>query len=211
MLEKLDYFAQVLLQLPTPTIFAIVFFVLLGCGFGVPIPEDFILFLAGLVCYENGINVWVMVLLCLGGVIIGDATIFLLGAKYGQRLTRIYMFRRFLTHDRLERVKKKLHKHGNKVIFAARFMPGLRASIFFTSGTLHLPFRVFFFYDGLAALLSVPAIVLTVHHFGDELDAAIKGIRKVENGILIFITSILVLAFLKWLWGKVQARKGDSI
>ena len=41
----------------------------------------------------------------------------------------------------------------------ARFMPGLRAPIYFTAGTVGVKFHTFLFYDGLAALVSVPAIV----------------------------------------------------
>ena len=71
--------------------------------------------------------VWAMVLLCFAGVISGDTIIFILGSTVGRKLTKRWPFRSFLTPERLAQVQKRLRKEGNKVIFAARFMPGLRA------------------------------------------------------------------------------------
>ena len=61
-------------------------------------------------------------------------------------------------------------------------MPGLRAPIFFSAGTLHLPYRIFVFYDGFAALISVPTIIGAVFYFGDELDKVVRVIQRIEHG-----------------------------
>jgi membrane protein DedA with SNARE-associated domain len=178
--------------------YLIVFGILLACGLGVPIPEDITLFVAGMLAYYNVVNVWMMILVCMGGVLIGDSIIFFLGAKYGRALTKKPFFHKFLSPDRLEVVKKKFHHSGNKVIFAARFMPGLRAPTFFSAGTLHLPFRVFFFYDGMAALISVPAIVWAVYHFGALAHKVIDIIRDVEHGIIAVVVAVITFFATKW-------------
>lgn len=92
----------------------------------------------------------------------------------------------------------KFHARGNKLIFAARFMPGLRAPIFFSAGTLHLPYRVFLFYDGLAALLSVPAIIGAVYYFGDHLEQVVRYIQTAQHGILGVIIVMILLMAAKW-------------
>jgi membrane protein DedA with SNARE-associated domain len=178
--------------------YLILFGILLACGLGVPIPEDITLFVGGMLAYYGIANVWLMIVVCMAGVLIGDTTIFLLGAKYGRRITQKPFFHKFLPAERLKIVKEKFHEKGNKVIFAARFMPGLRAPTFFCAGTLHLPFRVFFFYDGMAALISVPAIVWTVYHFGALADQVIKMIRHVEHGIIFVVLAIVLFLFAKW-------------
>jgi membrane protein DedA with SNARE-associated domain len=134
----------------------------------------------------------------MAGVLIGDSTIFFLGKKYGRKLTDKPFFHKFLSPDRLEIVKEKFHEKGNRVIFAARFMPGLRAPTFFSAGTLHLPFRVFFFYDGMAALISVPAIVWVVYYFGALAGQVIDVIRKVEHGIIAVVLILVLGTVLKW-------------
>ena len=77
-------------------------------------------------------------------------------------------------------------------------MPGLRAPIYFTSGMLHLPFRIFIFFDGMAAAISVPAIVYTVFYFGHEVDEVVEIIKKVEHGILTTIFVIMFILTAKW-------------
>jgi membrane protein DedA with SNARE-associated domain len=70
------------------------------------------------------------------------------------------------------------------VIFIARFLPGLRFSIFLSAGMLHVRLYVFLVYDTLAALLSVPFLVYMAYYFGDKIDYVILWARRSEYGIL---------------------------
>lgn len=180
--------------------YVLVFVVLLACGLGLPIPEDITLFVAGMLAYYGKVNIVAMVLVSMAGVLIGDSSIFLLGAKYGSEITKKPFFSKILTPERLDTVKEKLHQHGNKVIFVSRFMPGLRAPTFFCAGSLHLPYKVFLLYDGLAALISVPLIVWVVYHFGHLADEVYNAIRDVEHlivfGVIAIIAVITVKAYL---------------
>jgi membrane protein DedA with SNARE-associated domain len=194
-----------ILNLYGPMPYILIFGVLLVCGLGAPIPEDFILIVAGWVSYLGITNLWAMMIVSYFGVMLGDSIVFGLGSLYGKKLTRRWPFRLFLTEESLALVKKKIHKHGSKVIFAARFMPGLRAPLFFFSGTLHLPYRVFLFYDGLAALLSVPLIIGVVFRFGDVFDAVRREITKVEHGLSIVIALVILSVGAKW---YLSHRKG---
>ena len=203
----MDTLVDFLLNFYGPTPYLLVFGVLLACGLGIPVPEDIILVAAGLLSYYGVSNLWLMIAISFFGVLAGDSIIFWLGFKYGRRLTKKWFFHKVLPDDRLNMVQKKLHEQGNKVIFAARFMPGLRAPIFFSAGTLHLPFRVFLFYDGLAALLSVPAIIGAVYLFGDELDHVVRMIKRVEGGIVIVILVVILAVLAKWYIGHRKLRR----
>ena len=190
------YFERVfefLLYTPDAVPYIAAFAMLFVCGIGVPIPEDLTLFVMGYLSYNRLANFWVSVGVCLVGVLVGDSLIYWLGRHYGTRLARRGIFAKLLHPERMDRTRKLFHKWGNKVIFAARFMPGLRAPTYFSAGTLHMPFRVFFFYDCLAALLSVPALIGVTYHFGDHIEAGIKFARKVQNGIAFAILAIVLL------------------
>ncbi len=194
----MDKLLDIILNLYGPMPYFLIFGILLACGLGLPLPEDVTLVVAGMVSYWGLTDLWLMVLVCYAGVMVGDSIVFGLGATVGKKLTRRWPFREFLSEERLSEVRTKFHKQGNKVIFAARFMPGLRAPIFFFSGTLHLPYRIFLFYDGLAALLSVPLIVGVVFYFGDEIDGVLREIRKVEHGVALTIVFVVMLFGVKW-------------
>lgn len=203
----MDRLVDFLLNYYGPTPYLIVFAILLGCGLGFPMPEDIILFAAGMLTYYGLTNLYWMIFVSMAGVLIGDSIIFFLGATYGRKLTNKWPFKQFLHPERLDSIKQRLHQKGNRLIFAARFMPGLRAPIFFSSGTLHLPYRIFLFYDGLAALISVPAIIGVVYLFGDTVDNAVRWIQRVEHGIVFFILAIILMVIVKWYIGKKRLQK----
>jgi membrane protein DedA with SNARE-associated domain len=184
--------------------YSIVFGMLLICGLGLPLPEDITLILAGVLAYEGIADVWVMIGVGMVGVLLGDSIIFFLGYHYGSRIAKMRLFRRVLSEERLQAARKKMkEKKGYRILFFARFMPGLRAPFFFTAGTLHVPYRTFLLYDGSAALISVPLIVYAAYHFGGELERVVKIVRKTEQGILIAILVIVgILAVKYWLAKK---------
>ena len=194
----MDSLIDFLLGFYGPTPYLIIWGILVACGLGLPIPEDITLFAAGLMAYYGVSDVWLMMAVCFCGVLIGDSMIFFLGAKYGRVLTKKWIFHKLLPDDRLDAVRKKFNERGERLLFVARFMPGLRAPVFFSAGTLHVPFRVFLLYDGLAALISVPLIVGAVYFFGDQLDHVVQVIQKVEHGILFVIVALVLAMLIKW-------------
>ena len=194
----MDRIVDILLNFYGPTPYFLIFGILLACGLGLPIPEDITLFAAGLSAYYGLTNLWLMIAVCYGGVLFGDFLIFWLGATYGRKLTKHWVFHKLLPDERLNSVRVRLHQQGNKLIFIARFMPGLRAPIYFSAGTLHLPYRIFLFYDGLAALISVPTIIGAVYFFGDELDKVVRIIQRIEHSILFVIAAAILAILGKW-------------
>jgi membrane protein DedA with SNARE-associated domain len=194
----MDRLLDFLLNFHGPTPYFVIFGILLGCGIGLPLPEDIILLTAGLLAYYGLTNVWLTIVVGLLGVTLGDTLIFWLGSHYGRRITKKWFFHKLLPDDRLLAVSRRFKRRGNRLIFAARFMPGLRAPIFFSAGTLHLPYRVFLFYDGMAALLSVPLIVGAVYYFGDNLDQVVQSIQRFEHGIVLVIAALMMIMFGKW-------------
>ena len=194
----MDSMVDFLLSFYGPTPYMVIFGILLACGLGLPIPEDITLFAAGLLAYYGVTNVWVTMAVCLAGVLLGDTIIFSLGHHYGRKLTKKWFFHKLLPDERLNAVSKKLKKGGDKFLFLARFMPGFRAPVYFSAGTLHVHFSKFILYDGLAALISVPALIGAVYYFGDSLDKVVRTIKEIEHGIL-FVTIALIFAVLgKW-------------
>lgn len=190
---------------PVPYILVLV--LLLACGFGLPIPEDVLLFSAGLMSYYGASDVWIMIGVCFTGVMLGDSSVFTIGATQGRKVRKLKFVKRMLPPKRQRALRKRLHAHAEKVIFAARFMPGLRTPVFFTAGTLHLPFCTFFIFDGLAALISVPTVVYAVYHFGEHVDHVIRVIKKIQFGVVGTIILIAAIVILKSWWAHKKERE----
>jgi membrane protein DedA with SNARE-associated domain len=188
---------EFLLYSQGPVPYIVAFSVLVACGIGLPIPEDITLFAMGLISYYGLTDIRISIAVCLVGVLLGDSVIYFIGHHYGSRMAKRGIFAKLLPPDRMKRTRELYHKYGNKLIFVARFMPGLRAPAYFSAGTFHLPYKVFIFYDGMAALLSVPLLVGAVYYFGDHVDHVIQVARKVQNGIVFLVLGLVLIFVIK--------------
>jgi membrane protein DedA with SNARE-associated domain len=191
-----------------PIPYAAIFVILLACGLGIPIPEDITLIAGGILAYYGICDVWIMIGIGLAGVMIGDSFMYWLGHYFGRKLMKKWPFRLVLDEGKIEAIRERLINHGGKLLFSARFMPGVRSTIFFASGTLHFPYRKLLIYDGGAALISVPAIIYSVYYFGDMLHHVIAWIKKVEGGIVGLIVAVILFFVVKH-WLKSRKQKGE--
>ncbi len=139
------------------------FLVLLLCGLGLPIPEDVILIAAGFLSAREGIPIYAVAGLMYLGILLGDSVIFFLGSKIGFRLLKTRFGSRFIGQAAVDRASTYLARWGTPLLFAARFMPGLRAPIYFTSGALGFRYFSFLLTDALAAIISAPVFVWIGH------------------------------------------------
>lgn len=167
--------------------------ILLLCGLGLPIPEDVSLIVAGYFSYKEVLNVHKALAVCFAAVLAGDTFAFFLGRWFGQRVLASPWMRRYFTPRRQRRVRAYFRKFGNRVVFVGRFAPGLRFSIFFSAGMLHLRPSVFLIYDGLAAMISVPVLVYLAWFFGGQIDRVVSYARHTEHGILLAAAIALVV------------------
>lgn len=170
---------------------AVLFFVLMiAGGFGLPIPEDIPLLALGYLCYRGIIPLSLMLPLGLLGVLLGDWAMYYMGRRFGTHLTRIPPFKWFLTPTRLAAAHNAFHDHGGKALFTARFLPGVRSAVFFSAGHFRLPFWKMLVFDGGAALISVPIIILLAYFFGAQLD---KVRHWTQQGQLMLLAGIVAL------------------
>ncbi|MCC2624801.1 MAG: DedA family protein [Burkholderiales bacterium] len=190
-----------------------VFLVLVACGFGTPIPEDITLVAGGIICALSlttnyPLNKYTMILVALCGVLIGDSVMFYLGRIVGPRVTRLPFVRRIITPRVYIKMQDKVHRYGNKILFIARFLPGLRAPIFLTAGVSHrVPFWKFLLMDGSAALISVPVWVYLGYIFAYDIDEVLLWLHKSEVLIIIAVVVILVGMYL---YGKISKKNKNK-
>jgi membrane protein DedA with SNARE-associated domain len=173
--------------------------ILLLCGLGLPIPEDISLIAAGYFSYKGVLAVNMAFLVCFAAVLAGDSLAFFMGRLFGRRVLASPFARRYFTPRRQLRVRAYFRKFGSKVVLVGRFTPGLRFTIFFTAGTLHLRPSVFLVYDFSAAAFSVPVLVYSAWYFGGQIDRVVKYARQTEHGILVAVAvGAVVVAVKAW-------------
>ncbi len=177
-------------------IYFAIFAVLILCGVGIPLPEDIPLITAGFLAYGGTINVWVAIGVCMVAVLGGDSIIYYIGRRWGLSILKHRWFAKLMHEERLGKVREYFDRYGDRTIFFARFIVGFRAVTFWAAGTLHVPYWKFLLFDGIAALLSVPAFVLLGWYFGDNIEYALGLLGSVERVILaVAVVGLLLLAY----------------
>lgn len=184
--------------------------VLILAGFGIPIPEDIPLVIGGYLCGRGDCNLVIMLPLCIAAVFGGDSILYFLGKKHGHHLPRLPWLRHYLTKERLTKSKDAFHRHGGKTLFAARFMPGVRAAIFFTAGHFKLPYSKMVIFDGGAALISVPVWILLGYWFHEHIDAVFHKIEEAKSTAAIVIGALLLFGVGFWIYRRKRRKKSAT-
>jgi len=187
--------------------YAAVFVALMICGAGLPLPEDITLVAGGVIAGLGYANVHVMCAMTLFGVLLGDSAIFLLGHHYGARMLTWRPIARVLTPSRYVAVQEKFDRYGNRLLFAARFLPGMRTTIYVTAGTTHrVSFSRFLLIDTLAAMISVPVWVY-LGYFGANNHAwLVMWIRRGQGSLWAAAGLLAALLLLLWWRRSHKAR-----
>lgn len=158
------------------------FLVLLLCGIGLPIPEDIVLMAAGALGVMEGRSWMEVTVLMYVGVMLGDSMIFMAGRYLGGRLRAARWFQRYFSEVKQAKVEAMFERYHSMVLFVGRFLPGLRAPIFFTAGSMKVPYLKFLAFDGFAALISVPLFVWLGHWiwatFGEDIAKLEKALAR---------------------------------
>ena len=186
-----------------------VLFVLIICGFGVPIPEDITLVSGGVIAglYPESVNSHLMLLVSMIGVLVGDSCMYWLGRIYGTRILRFRPMRKIVTLKRLKMVRDKFAQYGNRVLFVARFLPGLRAPIYMVPGiTRRVSYTRFVLIDFCAAIISVPIWVYLGEFGAKNLHWLHEQIQKGQ--MVIYVLIGLLGLFLVWKWKKSKKQQG---
>jgi membrane protein DedA with SNARE-associated domain len=190
-----------------------VFGMLILCGFGLPVPEDITLVSGGIIAGLGYANPHMMFALSMAGVLIGDGVIYQMGKRFGEPFLDKRVIGKLISHERVHAVLRWLDQYGAMLIFAARFMPGLRAPIFFATGSKRIvSFPAFVLIDSIAAFISVPVWVYLGFFGASNREWLLKWISRSKYGflglaaavVLFVLMSILIKKKIKKLDAKIS-------
>jgi len=193
-----------------------VFGVLILCGLGIPIPEDISLISGGVIAGLGYANPYVMAAVSMAGVLIGDTTMFYIGHHLGGRFLNGRFVKRIITPARYQTILAWFDRYGKVVLFAARFMPGLRAAIFLSAGTTRfVRYPVFILIDMIAASISVP-IWISLGFYGASNWLWLRQvITKSHMALLaaagLFIVIITLQTFFRYKVKKIEKEHGGDV
>jgi membrane protein DedA with SNARE-associated domain len=180
---------------------------LLFSGLGIPIPEDVPLLAAGVLSHHGGLSVPIASVLCSLFVLGRDLIVYGLGRRYGDALLDRPLGRRLVSKRVAARARTAIEKHGSAVVFVGRFLPGLRAGVFFVAGASGVTAPRFVVADIAAAAISVPVFVWAGAKFAENLDGIAEFLREFRIGL--FALSICVIVFV-WVRHRRPTARGEA-
>ena len=179
-----------------------VFLVLFLAGLGVPIPEEVPVLASGVLAHEGVVRWWLMLPVCVIGVLSGDVVLYWVGRHWGERVLAWRIVRYVLSPEREEALKAAYHRHGVKVIFTARHVMGLRAAAFLTAGIARVPFGRFLAVDLAGSLVGVPLSFGLAFFFTDQLEQILADVHRIERWALM----LALVALAGWIAVRAYRR-----
>jgi membrane protein DedA with SNARE-associated domain/membrane-associated phospholipid phosphatase len=159
---------------------------------GIPLPGETILLAAGLFASQGQFRLWMVILFATVGAVLGDNAGYLLGRK----VARPFLARRgrflLLTPARLQAIEAFFQRHGDKTIFFARFISGLRVVAALFAGLSGMRWWAFAFYNAAGALVWATAMGCLGFFFGASWALLEKWVGR--GGL--FALGVAALAFL---------------
>jgi len=167
-----------------PGAYGTVFALIAGSGLGIPINEDVVILGAGALTLYGVFDARLLIATVLIGLLIADGLIYYWGRRFGAALLLKRPFSYVISPAQLLSAQKRFEGGGAGLIFATRFLAGLRAPIHFTAGTLKISYRTFVMCDMGAAVFEVPVLIFAVRFVGGHVDRVLPYVKRFEYAAL---------------------------
>ena len=167
-----------------------VFIALVAAGVGFPIPEEIPVVTGGVLVGNNQdeLRWWIMLPVCIAGVVISDGLLYSIGRFWGPRLLEYRWIKsRLLTEDRLNHIEDNFRQYGVKILLFARFLPAIRSPIFITAGLMRVSFTRFLLADGIYAIPGVSLLFFLGFWFTDQFLAAVQKAESYRPLVVVVI------------------------
>jgi membrane protein DedA with SNARE-associated domain len=168
-----------------------IFFLSMVVSFIVPLPEVVLLLVIGFLARVAGFDLFAVILVSAMGTIIGDNALYRLsffGNKFVERFNRKMRAHKLMQYEHL------VVDNIGKTIFFLRFITGVRFFGPVISGSLAVPWKKFFWFNGGATILHSIFFILLGFYVHGKIITLIAEVEVVRN--ILFFSSVLIVGFL---------------
>ena len=130
------------------------------------------------------------------------------GRYLGEWLLKRPWMAHVLPPGRRQRTEENFHRYGVSILIFGRLMPGIRAPLFLTAGSMRLPLPRFLLADGIGAVVGNSLFFFLGFWLGDSIKALVGEAEKLRP-ILIVVGVGLLVVFLLWHFLHHPVSTGD--
>lgn len=160
------------------------------------LPGDSLLFIAGAFSSQKVLNVWLLFFVVAIAAILGDSLNYWIGNLFGEK---IFLKKRWIKKEHLDRTHAFFTKHGGKTIILARFIPIIRTIAPFVAGVGKMKYRKFFAFNVIGGLLWTALFVFAGYFFGN--------IPFIKNNLSWVIIGIIIISLIPVIIEAVRRKR----
>lgn len=160
-------------------------------GHVVPLPEDVVMLLTGYIAAIGIVKLPIALLVAFVAILIADFTMYYLsftGTKFAMMIEQRIKTNLFSWYA------DKMRTRAFPMIFASRFIPGIRFLGPIIAGYVKLKPHVFLFYSFCSAIIYVPTLIIIGFIFHSKISPLLGVVESTRH--IIFIVILVVLAIL---------------
>ncbi|AHH13748.1 DedA family protein [Borrelia hermsii] len=184
----------------------IVFFgLLILAGFNVPISEDAIVIMGGILSSRKNEYTILIFLGIFWGAYIGDIISFYIGRFLANKLLK----QKTQTNKLIEKMNYYYKRYGSLTLLFGRFIPfGVRNAIFISAGMGNMHISNFLITDFFAAMISITTYFTLSFKIGESFKIIFPKIRLI---LLITLIIVIILILISYIIRKKKIQKVDKL
>jgi membrane-associated protein len=170
-----------------------------GFLLGFFLPGDSLLFTIGLFAGQGHFNIFILMVLCLAGAILGDSFGYYVGKKVGPKIfTKEESF--FFRKKNIKKTEEFFGKYGKKTIILARFVPIIRTFAPIMAGVGSMEYKTFLSYNIIGGFAWSISFLTVAYFFGKTFPGS-------EQYLSLIVLLIIFASILPIIINIVKARK----
>ncbi|GIP26247.1 hypothetical protein J23TS9_13770 [Paenibacillus sp. J23TS9] len=172
-----------------------------------PLPGEMLMSYIGLSVYEQKLS-WLISILSAGsGVLTGVTLSYWIGYRLGRPFVARYGKRVHLTEERIDKMTLWFEKYGDKLLFVAYFIPGVRHITGYFCGVTRMPFKRYVLYAYTGAIFWVSLFISLGKVLGPkwELYHSTANRYMIIFGIASALLTVVIYVYRKYKRQVVEA------
>jgi membrane-associated protein len=165
------------------------------------LPGDSLLFVGGFLASNGTLNIWLLVIGCFIGAVLGNNVGYAIGQRFGRRLFQRKNSRIF-SKKNLDHTQQFYAQHGGKTIILARFVPIVRTFAPIVAGIGTMKYRIFFVYNLIGGALWAIGLPFLGYFLGKKIDP-----KTMESNLIWITLGIIIISLLPSAWHLMHDRK----
>ena len=164
-----------------------------GAFVGLVVPGETVVVVGGMAASDGDVSLPLIGLVAWIGALLGDATSFHLGRRYGSKVIGPIARRLRISDERLSALERTLARHGGKTVLVGRFMGYIRALAPFMAGASGMRYRDLAPWSLAGSGLWAFAFTLAGFQFADAVESASRRTSLALAAIATVVALVLVL------------------